>query len=90
MGRNIHNSIIVRVDHHYSYPTNDWFELMEELRFYVVSQAQGEVGTIPGPRPAEVDWLFELETDAAWFMLRHGGEIVDPAEFSKLSGVSFG
>ena len=89
MARNFKNSIVVRVLH--NHPTEHWFEHMDALAWAVASAADGEVDTVSGPLPAEVDWLFELESDAAWFLLKHGGRIVDPNEVSIQSlMVSFG
>lgn len=74
MARTIHNSIIVRVNH--EYPTVDWIALITDLYSHTVKQAQGEVATVPGPVSGQVDWLFESESDAAWFVLRHNGKVV--------------
>lgn len=80
MNRNIHNSIVVRVEHHY--PTADWIEAVTDLKLYTAAVALGEVATVPGPWAGEVDWLFEKEEDAAWFVLKYNGRIVDPTELN--------
>lgn len=72
------NSIIVRAYH--NYPTHEWIEIVSDLHLNVSSQAQGEVDTVPGTWSGEVDWMFELESDAAWFIMKYGGRIVDPNE----------
>lgn len=74
MGRHYKNSIVVRTVHRF--PTADWFTLMEDLFNYVQTNARGEVSTCPGPGGWEVDWFFEFDEDAAWFILRHGGKIL--------------
>ena len=75
MARDIHNSIIVRVNH--GYPTVDWIEAVTDLKLHTIAQAQGEVDTMPGPVSGHVDWLFEKAEDAAWFVLKYNGRIID-------------
>lgn len=65
---------IVRVVHYF--PTHFWFELVDQLFLTTEKTITGGVSTIPGPVPGEVDWLFELEEDALWFILKHGGEVI--------------
>lgn len=72
--RNYQNSTIVRAQ--YRWPTHDWMDNMEELHWIVASMADGEVDTAPGPAPGEIDWLFEHEADAAWFVLKYSGQII--------------
>jgi hypothetical protein len=38
----------------------------------------GDVATIPGPAPFQLDFMFELESDASWFLLQYGGEYYAP------------
>jgi len=75
MTRTIRNSIIVRVEHHY--PTDDWLDAVTDLHVCTAAQSRGEVDTIPGPTPGQVDWLFESDEDAAWFVLKYNGRIID-------------
>lgn len=78
MARTFKNSTVVRALH--LTPTEHWFDHLDALSWAVACAAEGEVDTVSGPLPAEVDWLFELESDAAWFLLKHGGRIVNPNE----------
>ena len=78
MTRHYHNSFVVRAFH--NYPTAGWFDHLSDLYLHFAGSIQGEIDSIPGPNSGEVDWFFEHEEDAMWFMLKYGGRILTESE----------
>lgn len=58
----------------------------EDARIYLFNKffntvherCTGDVATVPGPATNQLDFMFELESDASWFMIQYGGEYWAP------------
>lgn len=43
---------------------------------HVHKTCKGDVATVPGPGTDQLDFMFELESDASWFILKYNGEFI--------------
>lgn len=76
----MNSNTVIRVLHNHS--TEDWLDHMHDLFESVSQKCQGTVTTIPGPMPGEVDWMFDTESDASWFILKYDGTLVTHNEIT--------
>lgn len=60
----------------YHVPTNDFNDLVWDFWHEIKKTTTGKVELLGGPGMDEIDWLFESQDDALWFMLKYGGKDV--------------